>query len=200
MENNDPNANVLVCPVAVALEKERFDEEVSELQNANSSSGRLLYVFVRRSLRSFNLDKNYAEAFLLNEAYLRGVSLINKGEVIQNIPAWYRKTIYNIVRELKREQQKTDPFEDHMMEVEQPQPLLEELDDDLKTLHLALESLDDEDKQLLHLKIIENLPWREIKLIMRLQGAGDYPEATWRKRKERALIKLRKKYHELKPY
>jgi DNA-directed RNA polymerase specialized sigma24 family protein len=137
---------------------------------------------------------------LLNEAYLRGISLINKGEVIQKIPAWYRKTIYNIVRELKREQRKSAPFEDYMADVEPPQMLLEDLEDDLQTLHLAFRSLEAEDRQLLCLKIIENLSWREIRAILRSEGAGDYPEATWRKRKERALIKLRKKYHALKPY
>jgi hypothetical protein len=65
MEINESSTNVSVneamfasgCPAAIALERERFDVEVSELQDVNSSSGRLLYVFVRRNLRSFGLDK-----------------------------------------------------------------------------------------------------------------------------------------------
>jgi hypothetical protein len=56
------------------------------------------------------------------------------------------------------------------------------------------------DQRLLNLKIVEGRAWSEIRVILREEGYGDYKEFNLRKRKERALIRLRKKYHALKPH
>jgi DNA-directed RNA polymerase specialized sigma24 family protein len=178
----------------------KFEKDFLELQNPRSSTGRLMYVFVRRSLQVFRLSANYREAFVLNEAYIRATKLINEGGAIHNVQAWVRSTTYNIIRELSRERQKSEPLEEHIIAtVEQPSVLLEELEDDLETVRIAFGCLDPKDQRLLNLKIVEGLSWREIREVLRLEGWRDLTEEALRKRKERALIRLRKKFHALKP-
>lgn len=190
-----------VCPQLDPVQEERckFDAEFLDLQNPRSSSGRVMYVFVRRNLRAFHLSETYRESFVLNEAYIRGIKLISEGTVIRTVPAWLRSTSYNIIRELSRELQKSVPLEEHTLTVEQPWVPLEELEDDLATVRMALSLLDPQDARLLNLKIGEGRSWKEIRDILRLEGWEDLTEEVLRKRKERALIKLRKKYHTLKP-
>lgn len=178
----------------------QFITDFLELQNPNSSTGRLMYAFLRRTLRAFHLETNYREAYILHEAFLRGLTQIQKGQLIRNPSAWLRSTAYNIVRELKRDQQKSVSFEDYMLEVQQPAVSPEDLEDDLATMRLSYQLLSKVDQRLLNLKIVEGRPWSEIRVILRQEGYGDHDEAKLRKRKERALIRLRKKYHALKPH
>jgi DNA-directed RNA polymerase specialized sigma24 family protein len=178
-----------------------FLTDFLELQNPSSSSGRLMYAFLRRTLRAFHLEKNYREAYILHEALLRGLNQIKKGQLIYNSSGWLRSTAYNIIRELKRDQQKTVSLEDHHpTEVEHPAVSSKDLEDDLETISLAFQLLTPMDQRLLNLKIVEGRAWSEIRVILREEGYGDYKEFNLRKRKERALIRLRKKYHALKPH
>jgi DNA-directed RNA polymerase specialized sigma24 family protein len=183
----------------IQQERLRFDAEFLELLDSGSSSGRLMFAFVRRELRNFHLDRLYREAFVLNTAYIRGVERIATGEIIQNPSAWLRGTTYRIIRELRREQQKTCPLEEDIPEAQPSTISLEDVKDDFATLRMAFQMLPPQDQRLLHLKIVEERSWREIREILKLEGRGDHTEVTLRKRKERALIRLRKKYHAIKP-
>jgi DNA-directed RNA polymerase specialized sigma24 family protein len=135
----------------------------------------------------------------LNEAYIRGCQLIDRGETIRNSSAWLRQTAYNIIREWSRYERKTIPLEEHLLENLQGAVAAEVIEDDLSTLRLALQMLSAKDQQLLNLKIGEGFSWKQIQEAWQLQGYGNLTEASLRKRKERALIKLRKKFHALKP-
>jgi DNA-directed RNA polymerase specialized sigma24 family protein len=182
-----------------AAERRKFENDFLELQDSHSSSGRLMYVLVRRSLWQFHLQGIYSEACILNEAYIRGCELIGRGEVIRNSGAWLKQTAYNIVREWSRYERKSVPLEEHLLADLQDFRSPEVLKDDLMTLRLAFQMLDAKDQQLLNLKICEGLSWKEIQERLQLQGQGHLTEALLRKRKERALTRLRKKFHALKP-
>lgn len=187
-----------VCATLLANQIQ-FLTDFAELLNPNSSSGRLMFAFTRRTLRAFSLECSYREAYVLNEAFLRGLRQIREGYIILNPQAWLRSTSYNIIRELKREQQKLVPFQDYMLEGKELDVPSADLEDDLATLRLALQMLDPSDQRLLNLKIVEGLSWKQIRDVLRQEGFGDHDEAKLRKRKERALIRLRKKFHALKP-
>jgi DNA-directed RNA polymerase specialized sigma24 family protein len=230
------------------LERRTFDEEFSELFNPRNSSARLLFSFIRRELHAFHLEGRSSEAYILNEAYLRGTRQIGKIQVyreilpqvllkaccglsssfssfdldldnymlfwlsfayalstqraIRNPPAWLRGTIRHIIRELSRSHKKHDSSIGDIADYEiaaEPSPSLEEdLHEDLSILQRMLLDLPFLDQRLLTLKVVEELSWREIRTVLRLEGHGDLPEQILRKRKERALIKLRKKYHAVK--
>jgi DNA-directed RNA polymerase specialized sigma24 family protein len=177
-------------------ERSKFDADFKELLDLKSSTGRLMFAFVRRELKAFHLDKLYREAYVLNEAYVRAIATISKGIIIRDSSAWLRGTMFRIVRELSREHQKTVSLEENLLEnrsIVSP----EELQNELARLIWAFQFLPPKDQELLHMKVVENLSWQEIREAWRMKGHGDYLEATLRKRKERALIRLRKKYHAL---
>jgi DNA-directed RNA polymerase specialized sigma24 family protein len=197
---HEHSAQNLVHGSAILPNQTQFTTDFLELQNPNGSSGRLMYAFIRRTLQQFHLQSNYREACILNEAYLRGLRQIRRGQLIHNAPAWLRSTSYNIIRELKRDQQKAVSLQDQMLEM-QPAPVAsDDLEDDLATLRLAFQLLSKSDQKLLNLKIVDGYSWGEIRAILDQQGYGDHDEAKLRKRKERALIRLRKKFHALKPH
>ncbi len=197
MEKSDTN-----CSDASAqreLHRHQFDAEFLDLQDPRNSSGRLIYVFIRRSLFAFHLRGSYTEACILNEAYVRGIRLIDQGQIIRNPAAWLRQTGYNIIRELHRDRARMCPFEEYLAELLPLPEVLERTQDDIATLRLAFQMLDSKDQDLLNLKIVQELSWKEIREALRLKGIGDCAEDVLRKRKERALIRLRKKFHSLKP-
>lgn len=175
-----------------------FDNEFLELQNPKTSSGRLLFVFVRRELRNFHIEKLYREAYILNEAYIRGVQQIATGTVILNVSAWLRAVCYRIIRELHREYKKSSSLDKDVPE-DYPAISPVDLEDDLATLRIAFQTLPPFDQRLLTLKIVGERSFQEIREILRVEGFGDFSQATLRKRKERSLARLRKKYHAIKP-
>jgi RNA polymerase sigma factor (sigma-70 family) len=178
-----------------------WNEKFKELFNSKNSSGRLMYVFVRQMLRQFQLDGSYSEAYILNEAYLRGVKRIQEGKVIYNASAWLKSAARNIVRELARNRQKLASWDsDFLVQLEQKptEDWSEELANDTITLETAFQLLDPLEQKILNLKIVDELSWCEIQGILRIEGYGDFTEAVLRKKKERALTRLRKKYHALK--
>jgi RNA polymerase sigma factor (sigma-70 family) len=186
----------------VACYRRQFELEFLELQDPRNSSGRLIYVFVRRSLASFKLLGLYNEACILNEAYMRGIRLIEQAQPIHNPAAWLRKTAYNIIREYARDRDRVFRLEDYQMEqLTSPHnpDRLEEMQSNVAMLQMAFQVLDPKDQQLLNLKIVKELSWRDIREVLCSQGEKDCSEAVLRKRKERALIRLRKKFHSLNP-
>ena len=175
----------------------RYDEEFLELLCPKSSSGRLLFAFSARVLTAHHINHLHSEAHVINEAYVRGAILIQKGGEIRDLFPWMKQTVHNIVRELSREHQRTVSFEDYH---EQPTlAIAETIQDNLKTLRFALQMLDPRDQYLLNLKIAQGQSWRAIREAFNQAGLGDISEQTLRKRKERALIRLRKQYHAIDP-
>lgn len=178
--------------------REQFDLEFVELQNPNSSLGRSLYAFVRRELRKFKLAGSYTEAYILNGAYIRGVEQIARGELIRSPRAWIRKTAYNIIREIKRQQRVFAPFEEErhanqLADVD-PEPLKEKL----VMLRVAFQTLDPATQCLLNLRL-QGHSWAKVRRRFCEAGYGDHSEVTLRKRYERAIIRLRKRFHAIDP-
>lgn len=174
-------------------------EEAGELLGSNSSSGRILYAFVRRNLSVFHLNDDFSEAAILNEALIRAVSAALRGTVIRDLSAWLRTTAYNIIREKARDRRKFVSLETQSEQVEQIQCQPEDIEEDLSFIQAAFGLLDPRDQRLLSLKIVQGLSWQEIHDIFNAEGYGHCSIATLRKQKERALVRLRKKFHALKP-
>lgn len=177
---------------------EQFDREFVELQNPSNSLGRSLYAFVRRELCRFKLAGDYTEAYILNEAYIRGIEQIAKGKLIWCPRAWIRTTAYNIIRESRRQQRVFAPFEeecyaDQTTDVD-PEPLHEKL----VMLRMAFQTLDPATQCLLNLRV-QGHTWTKVRKRFSQEGYGDHAEATLRKRYERAIIKLRKRFHAIAP-
>ncbi|MEH2180502.1 sigma-70 family RNA polymerase sigma factor [Nostoc sp.] len=183
-----------------ALGREAFDEEFRVLLDSGSSSAHSMLAFIKRSLAQFNLSNSYTPTWVINEAYMRGIKLLATGKQIEKPLAWIRATAYNIIREQSRERSRFLRFEESMTEIHVNASLAfsEEIEEELfKRVNLAFEKLEPEEKEILSLKMIKNLSWKEIQLHLILQGKEVQNEATLRKRKERALKHLRSIYHSL---
>lgn len=182
-----------------ACDHQEFNAEFQALLESGSSSADSMLVFIKRRLDQFHLSNDYTSTWVLNEAYMRGIKLLETGTTIENPLAWVRSTAYNIIREQSREHRKFLPLQEGMVEcqISHNQITHEEIEEEFKKVTLAFEMLDKEDQEILRLKIIENLSWKEIRIHFISQGKNDLSEATLRKRKERALKCLRTKYHAL---
>jgi DNA-directed RNA polymerase specialized sigma24 family protein len=172
-----------------------WELEFLSLTDPKMPSGKSIYAYIRQQLTFFHLSGSYTENYILNEVYLRGISKVDK---INNLRPWIKGTARLFIKELARKDSKL-VFLDEENLSEAPQE--EELNwqEHIAALHKALKQLNPIDEKLLNLKIVESKSWAEIRCVMRIEGHGDELEATWRKRKERALLKLRKIYHQLMP-
>jgi DNA-directed RNA polymerase specialized sigma24 family protein len=169
----------------------KLDAAFEKYLRARSESGDKLFGFLKFHLRNFGLQTRYSEAYILNEAYIRSAGLIDKGETIHNLSAWLKQTSYNIMRELNRQQWKTQPFDDHLTD-KYPNPVVPEEDEKSATLRKAFQKLDEKDQHLLELKVNQDLPWKQIQAILSQEWGENPSQSALRKRKERALLKLRR--------
>lgn len=179
-----------------------LEAEFCDLLDPRSSSGRLLYAFARGRVQQFHLTGHCQEAYLVNEAYKRTINAHEKGETIRNLPAWLKMVIYRICQEEARNRQRCVPI-DNVPEIEDSTISIEQLQHDLVAYGLGFQVVMQEveplDREILILKVIENMSWRQIRERLQQKGFGDHSEANLRKRKERLLIRLRKRYHSYKP-
>jgi DNA-directed RNA polymerase specialized sigma24 family protein len=69
----------------------------SEDENLNS-----LLPAINRWLRQFQLQNNRDAYEVFSETYKRAAEVLDAGRTIDNIPAWFRTTAFNVVREWSR--------------------------------------------------------------------------------------------------
>ena len=119
-----------------------------------------------------------------------------KGKPIKNPLAWVKQTAYNRIRELNREQRNKVFLEEETLAEECEPPSESTRKNEWATIKLAFQKLCLEDKRLIELKDIEKKSWQEIRVILREEGWGDCSETVLRKRKSRALGRLRSFYYD----
>jgi RNA polymerase sigma factor (sigma-70 family) len=179
---------------------EVFNREFSGLLHPHSPFGTRTFAFVRRCLFQFHMHAYFNESYVLNEVYIRAHrQIVYKAAFIHNIPMWVRTTAYNVIRELSRQQKRQTHLEvDESVPNKQDFAKVahEELEEDLIRLHVALNRLDSEDRRLLELKIIQNMTWQEIHELFKHEKK-EIDVASLRKRKERAIARLRRIYHQV---
>ncbi|MBD3886263.1 sigma-70 family RNA polymerase sigma factor [Phormidium tenue FACHB-886] len=140
-------------------------------------------------LRTFRLRHVYEPREIFLEAYRRAVKTIEAGQEIYNIPAWFRTTIFNIIREYSKlkdnhhapmPQGKDFPASEHSYETI-------EHEFDVRWLLEAIERIDPEDKKIICLRM-KGLTYKQMSAQFNLS------EETLRQKFHRALEKLRKMY------
>jgi RNA polymerase sigma factor (sigma-70 family) len=177
-----------------------FCKDFAALLNPGYPSAVSLAFYIRRTLRQFNL-LSVTEFDVLTEVFLRAYNLIvlGGGVVIRYPAAWVRRTAFNHIRELSRDQKRFTPLEIDIPSEAASSPIDHLiLQADIAILKRALQSLDPDEQRLLTLKIIDELSWAEIRILLAGEGQN-FSEDALRKQKERALKHLRRIYHALKP-
>ena len=180
----------------VFVELQNYNDEIKLILSPNSSTYTSLFIFITRLLSQYRISGLFSPPYIINEAYLRGEDLIRrKGQKIRNCSPWLRRTCFNVISELSRKEAKYLPLllepagqygksDDHDFD----------LDQEMMCIKLAFQILDPADQELLNLKIVDGLSWKEIRKELGLRGIN-ITETALRKRKERALKKLRDHYH-----
>ena len=175
----------------------KFNETFGEIVDKESSSARSLFPFIRSKLNQFALGRRYDEVAILQEVYVRTIRKIYEGREITNHYAWIRSVAFHYIQELNRKNKRHLSLDDSMPEVEAPGNNIDELflSDEAKKIRRAFLALSPEDQLLLSLKSVQDLSWREIQKIWTERGYGAIDLPALRKRKERALSRLRRSYH-----
>lgn len=184
-------------------DKQIFDFIFISLLGSSNPSSKYLLKFIHFRLHSFQLDSIYSPFDVLNEAYLRGVQLINSGKKIIHYEGWIRGTCYNIIREMSRSQRKTryeslDSHQAHQeiainLLSEDELEALEDLEKYKETLSTSLSLLQPQEREILLLRLIEELSWEEIHDILMNKG-NNISTTSLRQKGRRALERLRKLY------
>ncbi|NES20705.1 MAG: sigma-70 family RNA polymerase sigma factor [Symploca sp. SIO3E6] len=161
--------------------------------------------FIKRVLKQFKLYSYYEERDIFLEAYARAVKKIEAGGVIDKVPAWFKTTSYNVIRELSKDKNRQQSLIKRLANSGQligenvyhiPEHII---DSNVKLLTKSLKDLKSEDRIVLKLRIIDNLSWKEIgNYLVEIGKEVDNStqlEQRLRQRGNRAMKRLRRIYH-----
>ncbi|PSR18736.1 hypothetical protein C8255_05795 [filamentous cyanobacterium CCP3] len=166
-------------------------------------SKKLVY-FIRRSLGQVGLSGQYEESEVLIQAYIRIRDKILSGVYIHNFLPYLSRVCYLIILEESRKRKSQIKLRqklrclDNIQAVSEQSSYSEAFSEELiDSLWDSFSALTESDKEILRLRIVSGLSWREIAII--LVERGEEPsfhkglEPKLRKQGERALVKLRNK-------
>lgn len=173
-----------------------IEDSLSEKQNDDS---RKIFFFAKRTLRQFKLDGQLQESDIVIQAYLRVREKIKSGESIKNMPAYFNRVCYNIVREHSKKQKKTENLCNRLVNngfgVSETNRQIDSLNySNNKILFESLAQLNNEDREIIELRIVQELSWKEISDHISLYRNKKLNTSTLRKRGERILKRLREAY------
>ncbi|MBC6477679.1 MAG: sigma-70 family RNA polymerase sigma factor [Hormoscilla sp. GM7CHS1pb] len=174
-----------------SYEKAVFDSEFEMLLDP-ANSGFYILPFVDRLLLQFNLSNIIEAHDILNEIYLRGYKKILSGSSFQNIHAWIKDAVYNLLIELLKITKKYDDnFYDNIQYLDRGRmidvdpAIVAEEESDMELLKESLEKLELMDANIIRLRFIEGLSQMEI-----AKRLGGLSQSTVSRRIQRALRKV----------
>lgn len=171
---------------------EALNDAMIILLSRKNAQSRAVSAYLHKLTLGFQLD--IEEFDLLHLAYERTRELIAKGNVRNdvNLIAYLKKVASYIAYEKRRTVFYYYPLNE---EIYCDSNCNVDIDHEFAQVSQAMNQLSDEDQYLLHLKIVANLPWKVIHQLWIARFQKDISIPSLRKRKERALVKLRLIYH-----
>ena len=156
--------------------------------------------YISRLLFQYKLDPSLV-LDVLNAAYIRSTKCDKE---INNPDAWLKVVCLNIIRELKREQDRHEPIDDdrspltqmiHLDHLELDDVFIKDRPIDFykESLAKAWAALDSDQQLILCMRIIEDKSWKEVAKALSLVNLKPVSESTARQKGHRALADLRKK-------
>lgn len=171
------------------------DEAFSELFKENS-----IFVTCAAGLKQYQLEYKYDPAYVINTAYFRACDAIDKGKHIENFPGWVRLTCTNIIRELSREEKKRQKHNRQVIAETLPSPQKpdwlnnEEATPEQRHMRAAFAQLSQLEQDILTLKVVKGLRWKDIQLALVTAGYPLMNTNTLSQKKRRALKHLEESY------
>lgn len=161
-----------------------------------------IWLFIYRNLKLLQL-RGVEPYEVLHEVWLCGIQTIKAGRTINNPKAWIRTVAYRIIiKEVRR--LKPEKIASVSFDTIEPYALVEinassndnESEDCHQLIRQSICELDQEDQRLIILRFFQKLSWEEIREVLISEGIGVANVAALRKRGQRALERLRNKYHQ----
>jgi RNA polymerase sigma factor (sigma-70 family) len=133
------------------------------------------------------------------EAYSIGIKQIKSGNVIEKPLPWMRGTCFNVVRDLRRKQDKAEnPRLDGESYIAHDEAWVKMiLLEDIAVMHLALQELSSEEQELLSAKYIEGKSWQQISDELNCSEENCLNANAVRQRGNRAFQKLKQAYEDI---
>ncbi len=168
----------------------------------HGSSKRLMY-FIKRSLNQVGLTHECEESEILIQAYLRTRDKILAGARISNYSAYLTRVAYFVILDESKRRNRRGKLNKKLSYVDSEagsnaeKAYTEGISHELvSSLWASFESLSAREREILILRIVKGLSWREIGILMVQNGqervSGRSLESKLRKQGERALAKLRR--------
>ena len=181
---------------------DNFMDEVLSSQRA--SRPHRLFFLVERWLRQFHLDSKVDSSEILVEAYMRTRSRVIKGVNIERFPAWFNRVSFKIIQEYSKRKKYRDLLNQRL--IRSGQHFTEDITDqndpehpNIEALLKSLEELKEEELEILNLRIIQGLSWKDVRDYWCKIKGKDISESTLRKKGERALSHLRDVFTSTRP-
>lgn len=156
--------------------------------------------YIRRLLFKYNLDPSLIYD-VLHEVYIR---FMRGKKSIDNPQAWLKVVSLNVIREMKREQQRITPHDIdddhsplHQLAIESEQEVDETFIQDhpidfySDELSKAWESLNQDQRLILTMRILEDKSWKQVSLALSQLAPKPVSESTARQKGNRALAALK---------
>lgn len=180
--------------------RQKFDLAVQALFDDKNPDALSFCASVHRLLLQFRLSDTYEAREIIAEAYTRGIRKIEEGVVIDVPLAWLRRTCLNVIREFKKEQERSaspkfDQFPWVPGDLEISRLVVQE---DLYTIQVAMQQLSPEEQLLLSKRVFQRLSWQEIGETLCNKDGSSLKAGTARQRGSRALKKLRLIYERIR--
>ncbi|MEM9218416.1 MAG: sigma-70 family RNA polymerase sigma factor [Cyanobacteria bacterium P01_F01_bin.150] len=197
---SDPDKADRIQEQLTALEK--FVTDALGLKRDENQ--RQLLLFIKRTLLQFRLDQEYSPADILGESYFRIVVKIRSGEIVHNLPAFFNRTSFNVIREKNKTRSRKEKIDTRHIAINHEilYPNLELYssqykNEEVESLQIALNQMSQDDLDILILRIVKGLSWAEVRENY-LENNQDISVASLRKRGNRALAKLRQSFFAVK--
>lgn len=182
-----------------------FEQAIFALCNFSDANACVVYSYIKRTLRQFNLDRICSVEEIISEVYVRGIASIEAGKTIDKPLAWLKVTCLNVIREMSRSRNnqlhRLQGLDSDWIEHE---ALMHNLADDstvdefihakLAAIRDSLSQLSLKEQELLRLRFAEGLSWKQVGDRLAVSGWQFQDEVTLRKQGSRAIKRLRKVY------
>lgn len=165
------------------------------------NQGKTLVKFVSRTIFKFGLSSDIAVEEVIGEAYERALKSTDKGILIKNIAGWARTTCLNVIREYKRERNRENLlFHEKKFEINDElnsrcyAEHIHQKAEWSQTLTRAWRQLSRQEQEILDLRIVEGMSWRQVAETIRTRTGKAVKTDAVRKQGQRAKDKLKAIY------
>jgi RNA polymerase sigma factor (sigma-70 family) len=177
--------------------RKHFDAVFASIFEGKSPESISTLAYIRRLLYQYRLANVYEVKDIIVEVYARGIKSIVRGEVIHRPQPWIRRVALYVIREFRRAADRIQYNElnddSYLIATESNTLSALILQDDLATIMQAFDELPEQDKRILHLRIVNGLSWQEISVELS-HGGSKMSESSLRQKGFRALRHLRAVY------